>query len=174
MTKVLITGRQGSGKTSLIHTLSDLGYTAFNTDDIQGCTYLQHKTTGQTIDWPDGPVDWASYAWNWQRPVITKLLTQSTNVFVGAIVSNQQDFYADFDKIIVLTVSAETLRDRLSRHEHASHHLPGEIDRIVSNHEAKQNSLLTTVTVPLDANRPLAEIAQDILRICNIPYQPMQ
>jgi dephospho-CoA kinase len=54
MSKFLITGRQGSGKTTVIKQLQKLGYTAYNTDDLPDVTKLQDKETGETIEWPEG------------------------------------------------------------------------------------------------------------------------
>ena len=102
MGKYLITGRQGSGKTTVIKQLQKLGYTAYNTDDLPDVTKLQNKETNETIDWPEGKVDWSRYAWNWQKPEIEKLLASDEIVFIGAVVSNQVDFYPMFDKVLLL------------------------------------------------------------------------
>lgn len=164
MGKYLITGRQGSGKTTVIRYLQTLGYIAYNTDDLPDATKLQNKETGETIEWPEGTVDWSTYSWNWQKPEIEKLLQSNDNVFIGAIVSNQADSYPMFDKVFVITVSVDTLRARLKTHEHASHHLPGEINRITKNHENKQTVLITADTEPISGERSVEEIANDILK----------
>jgi broad-specificity NMP kinase len=168
MSKFLITGRQGCGKTTAIKLLERSSFAAFNTDDIVGATRLENKTTGETIDWPSEKVDWTVYAWNWQRSVIEDLLSRDETVFLGGVVSNQKDFYDLFDKVFVLMVSTGTLEQHLKTHEHASHHLPGEIERILTNHEAKQQALVDDGGIPIDANRSPVEIVQDILKIAEI------
>ena len=120
--------------------------------------------SGKTIDWPEGKVDWETYSWNWQSPKILQILATNDPVFLGAVVSNQAEFYKYFDKIFVLMVSPETLHGRLLQHEHVSHHLPGEIERILLHHEEKQQGLLSNNTIPIDADRPLAEIYNVILK----------
>ena len=163
MGKYLITGRQGSGKTTVIKQLQKLGYTAYNTDDLLDVTKLQDKETKETIEWPEGKVDWSRYAWNWQKPEIEKLLASDEIVFIGAVVSNQVDFYPMFDKVFVITVSVNTLRTRLENHEHSSHHLPGEIDRITNDHEKKQASLINEGAEPISGEGTPSETANLIL-----------
>lgn len=164
MSKYLITGRQGSGKTTIIKILQERGFTAYNTDDLPESTKLQDKVTGETIPWPDGKVDWTKYAWNWQRSEIERLLASDETVFLGAIVSNQKDFYTLFDKVFLLTIDSDTLRQRLETHEHASHHLPGEIERILLDHELKQERLMKQGAESIVATRPPQEVVDDILR----------
>ena len=163
MGKYLITGRQGSGKTTVIKQLQKLGYTAYNTDDLLDVTKLQDKETKETIEWPEGKVDWSRYAWNWQKPEIEKLLASDEIVFIGAVVSNQVDFYPMFDKVFVVTVSINTLKTRLENHEHSSHHLPGEIDRITNDHEKKQASLINEGAEPISGEGTPSETANLIL-----------
>jgi dephospho-CoA kinase len=163
MSKYLITGRQGSGKTTVIKQLQKLGYTAYNTDDLPNLTKLQDRETGETIEWPDGKVDWSRYAWNWQKPEIEKLLASDEIVFIGAVVSNQVDFYPMFDKVFVITVSVNTLKTRLENHEHSSHHLPGEIDRITNDHEKKQASFINEGAEPISGEGTPSETAISIL-----------
>jgi broad-specificity NMP kinase len=163
MGKYFITGRQGSGKTTVIKLLQAGGYSAYNTDELPEATKLQDKITGEVIAWPIGEVDWNKYAWNWQRPEIERLLAADENVFLGAVVSNQSDFYPTFDKIFVLTVSSNTLRQRLETHEHKSHHLPGKIERLLTDHENKQRSFMVEGTEPIDGNRSASDIVDEIL-----------
>lgn len=163
MAKYFITGRQGSGKTTAIKCLRELGYTAYNTDDLPGVTRLQDKETGKIIDWPKGIVDWTQYAWNWQKSEINQLIQSDDIVFVGAIVSNQVDYYYMFDKVFVITVSSSTLISRLSTHEHDTHHMSGEIDRIAKDHETKQQLLLCQGAIPINGERSVEEVVNDIL-----------
>jgi broad-specificity NMP kinase len=163
MGKYLITGCKGSGKSTAIKSLVKLGYTAYNTDDLPNTTKLQNIETNNVIEWPDGKVDWSKYAWNWQKSEIEKLLASDKSVFIGAVVSNQKDFYPLFDKVFVIIVNPETLRSHLEEHEHASHHLPGEIEKILSVLEKQQNLFINEGAEPIDGNRPTDQIVKDIL-----------
>lgn len=164
MGRFLITGRQGSGKTTVIKRLDEKGYIAYNTDDIPESTKLENIETGEVVEWPEGAVDWSKYAWKWQRNKIEELLQSGDNVFVGAIVAGQINYYDMFDQVFVLIVDNDSIRRRLSSHEHDSHKLPGEIDRIVAKHEEKQKKLVTGKAEPVDANRSCDEIVEEILQ----------
>jgi len=163
MGKYFITGRKGSGKTTVIKALQERGFTAYNTDDLPDSTKLQNKETDEVVPWPEGVVDWTKYSWNWQKPEIEKLLASDKTVFIGAVTSNQSDFYAMFDKVFLITVDSDTLRQRLEKHEHASHHQPGEIERIVSDHEGRQQRMIKEGVEPVSGTRPTDEIVEDIL-----------
>lgn len=117
--KILITGRPGSGKTTVIRELQKRGFTAYNTDDYDDVTKLQDQISGEQVPWPSGPVDWKKYTWNWQTDGIERLLNSSETVFLGGIVGNQKEFYPKFDKIFALTLSTETLAKRLETHSHS-------------------------------------------------------
>jgi broad-specificity NMP kinase len=162
--KYLITGCAGSGKTTAIRLLQKLGYTAYNTDDLPNSTKLQHRKTGQTIDWPEGKVDWTEYAWNWQKSEIERLLASDQTVFIGAVVSNGVDFYHLFDKVFVITVGADTLKSRLETHEHPTHHLPGEVERILLKRQEKQDLFINRGGIPIDGEQPPEQIIYDILK----------
>lgn len=165
MGKYFITGRKGSGKTTVIKLLQERGFTAYNTDDLPEATKLQDKETGEVIDWPaGGVVDWTKYSWNWQRPEIERLLASDETVFFGAIVSNQTEFYLLFDKVFVITVDSNTLRQRLETHEHESHHQPGELERMLADHESKQEKFIKAGAEPIPGGRPPEEIVDDILK----------
>ncbi len=163
MGKYLITGRQGAGKTAAIKELQTRSYTAYNTDDLPEVTSLQNISTGELVQWPKGPVDWTQFAWNWQKEELDKLLDSNDTVFVGAITSNQEQYYPLFNKIFALILSPESLRIRLNQHEHESHHLPGKIDRWVAFHEEKQQYFIDSGAVLIDANKPVHEVVDQIL-----------
>ena len=160
MGKYLITGRQGSGKTSVIRRLEEIGHTAYNIDDILGVTRLE-DSTGQLVGWPDGPIDWSYYRWNWQSEQLKQLLANDDTVFVGAVTGNQTEFYPLFDRIFVLIVDAHTLRQHLETHEH--NYTPEDIGRILEGHEANQPRFIAEGCIPINNNGSLDATVQAIL-----------
>lgn len=161
MGKYLITGRPGSGKTTVIEALKRRGFQAFNTDDMPEMTKLEEQETGKPVSWPAGVVDWKSYIWNWQEAGLRKLLQGDDDVFIGAIVGNQQEFYPLFDKIFALTVSAETLRKRLD--SHAYQRTAEEKEQAIAVHYDKQARFEKQELVLIPADGSVNEIVDDIL-----------
>lgn len=121
--------------------------------------------SGRAVDWPPKPIDWSKYAWNWQGEELKKLLASDETVFVGAIVSNQAQFYDLFDKIFVLTATPATVRRRLlnrTNNDFGKH--PDELKGILAYHVHLQKKLLRIPTaVTIDANRPLDTVVDDIV-----------
>lgn len=102
--------------------------------------------------------------------MIEELLSRDEDVILGGVVSNWKDFRPLFDKMFVLIVSSETLAQRLSTHEHESHHLPGIVERILANHEQKQQEFVDAGCIPINANRPTIEVVRNILLLAGIDH----
>jgi dephospho-CoA kinase len=161
MGKYLITGRPGSGKTTVIEALKQRGFHVFNTDDMPEVTRLEEQETGKPVPWPEGTVDWKKYIWNWQEAGLRKLLQSEDDIFIGAIVGNQQKFYPFFDKIFALTISTETLRKRLDSHAHPR--TVQEKEQAIAVHYVKQARFEKQDLILIPADGSIDEIIDNIL-----------
>jgi dephospho-CoA kinase len=169
--KFFITGVQGSGKTTVGRVLRRQGYKVFDIDHTAGLGKLRQLASGKLYDFvdiaaksPNGLVDWSKYWFELQGDRLKEILASGRTVFVTGSTSNCVDYYNLFDKVFVMVVDPETVRTRLINHEHASHHLPIEIDRIVETLNNKQQILLGSGnnTVAIDARASLEEIVRAI------------
>jgi hypothetical protein len=117
------------------------------------------------VEWPEGPVDWSEYAWNWQEAGLRKLLAGPGSVFVAAIASNQARFYSLFEAILVLVVDPVTLRNRLlSRTENDYGKHPDELVGILSYHAELERELRSAPrAAAIDATRPLQAVVDEII-----------
>ncbi len=89
MRRILLTGMSGTGKSSVIRALADLGYKAIDTDD------------GWCEQLPDGRQRWREDA------IAALLATEDTDVlFVAGCEENQVRFHPQFDRIILLSAPA--------------------------------------------------------------------
>lgn len=166
MGKYFITGRPGSGKSTVIRELQNRGFTAYDTDALPGVTVLQDKASGEVVEWPDGPVNWDRYVWNWQAKRIAELLASDETVFLGAIVGNQRNFYSLFDKVIVVTIDEQALSHRLETHEHDR--TPEEKRRLIANHVKKQQLLIDEGGIPVTNTGSVESIVDEILQLLHI------
>ena len=169
--KYLITGRQGSGKTTVGKELKKLGYTVFDIDHTDGLGKLRELKTNKLFNFSDiialnpyGIIDWNEYWYEVQVDRLKEILDKDDLVFITGITSNLKNHYRLFDEIFALMVDPKTVRERLVNHEHASHHLPSEVDRILENFEEKQRIMITSDqnVTQVDARQSLEHIIHAI------------
>ena len=117
MGKYLITGRGGTGKSSVCAMLESRDYNAVDSDTVLGLARSEDKNGKPiNIDWSHF-VDYETVAFNWQPAVLRRLLTVNQNVFLCGSASNQLEFHDLFDKVFVLTLTPETHRNRLQHRD---------------------------------------------------------
>ena len=163
MAKFLITGDPGSGKSTLAKELGRRGYAAYDADDLPDVTRLE-DAAGRPADWPEPPLDWSRYAWNWQEEGLRERLASAGTVFVAAIASNQDKFYSWFDAIFVLVAGPAVLRERLDGREGRYGRHPAELAEILGGHAERVAGMLSPPhAVAVDATRPLQEVAEDVI-----------
>ena len=170
--KYLITGRQGSGKTTLCRLLIKSGYAAFDIDHTDGLAKLRDRITDKAYSWSELPnfqpgdtVDWNRYVYEVHSTKLRELLDSNQLVFICGGTNNIVDYASWYDKIFVLTINREIARQRLLKHETVSHHLPGEIERMLTDFEKKQQKLLDMApnTVQIDASSKATDVLELIM-----------
>jgi dephospho-CoA kinase len=158
--KYLITGRQGTGKTTVIRELQRRGYTAYNTDEMDGLTRLEETATGKPLALKHSEVNWDLTSWNWQKEPLEALLNSGEIIFIGAVTTNQATFYDRFDRIFALIVTPETLARNLASHEHG--YDKSMIERVLA-HQYRQQRFLDDGAIPINNDRPISDTVDEIL-----------
>jgi shikimate kinase len=110
MTRVLITGMSGTGKSSVIERLAALGYRAIDAD------------TPEWSEWAPMPAPGAfpglapELDWVWREDRLRQLLADSSAepLFVSGCAPNQRRFHDRFDHIVLLSAPGDVLVDRLA------------------------------------------------------------
>ncbi|MEU6721913.1 AAA family ATPase [Nonomuraea sp. NPDC046802] len=102
MSKILITGMSGTGKSTAVEVLGARGHQAVDTDTDE----WSHWVTS-----PGGEADWV-----WREEAMDELLAghQEGHLFVAGCKSNQGRFYARFDHVVLLSVPAEIMLARIA------------------------------------------------------------
>jgi dephospho-CoA kinase len=93
MSRVLVTGMSGVGKSTLLAGLARRGQTVVDTDY-------------------DG---WVLQDGTWDEPRMQDLLDHADSVVVSGTVENQVLFYGYFDHVVLLSAPLETLLDRVKQ-----------------------------------------------------------
>jgi shikimate kinase len=91
MSRVLVTGMSGVGKSTLLEGLARRGYTVLDTDY-------------------DG---WVLADGRWDEARMSDLLDCVTSIVISGTVENQAKFYDRFDHIVLLSAPIETLTPRV-------------------------------------------------------------
>ena len=148
MKRILLTGMSGTGKSSVIRALADLGYKAIDTDD------------GWCEQLPDGRQRWREDA------IAILLATEDADVlFVAGCEENQARFHPQFDRIILLSAPVQIMMQRLAdRTSNPYGKTPGDLDRVLSDTENIEPLLRQVADHEISTTMPLGDVVQAILR----------
>jgi dephospho-CoA kinase len=102
MTKVLVTGMSGTGKSSALRMLKTRGHDVVDTDTNEWSHWVKDE---------NGMPDWI-----WREDAMASLLSapRDASLFVAGCKTNQGDFYQFFDHVVLLDAPTEVLFDRLA------------------------------------------------------------
>ncbi len=159
MSRILLTGMSGTGKSSALAELGRRGYRVVDTDEPGWREYRLHPE-------PIDELHRGEYLWVEQR--MSELLDSDDgrSLFVAGGARNQSNFYARFDAIVLLTAPADVLLDRVSRRSTNSYgKTPLERAEILADLEEIEPLLRQACTHELDATRPLADTVADLVSI---------
>lgn len=149
MRRILVTGMSGTGKSSVIRALANLGYKAIDTDD-GWCERL-----------PDGRQRWREDA------IAALLATEDTDVlFVAGCEENQVRFHPQFDRIILLSAPANTMMQRLgARTRNPYGKTPEDLGRVIRDTQDIEPLLRQAADHEISTTLPLHDVVTGILRL---------
>ena len=159
MSRVLVTGLSGTGKSSALAELGRRGYRVVDTDVPGWREYREHA---------EPPDELHRGEWLWVEDRMTALLESDDgrSLFVGGCVRNQSKFYDRFDAVVLLSAPAEVILDRVARRTTNSYgKAPLERAMIVADLAEIEPLLREGCTHELDASRPLDEVVADLIAI---------
>jgi dephospho-CoA kinase len=148
MKRVLLTGMSGTGKSSVIQALADLGYKAIDIDD------------GWCQQLPDGRQRWREDA------IAVLLATEDAEVlFVAGCEENQVRFHPQFDRIILLSAPIQIMMQRLAdRASNPYGKTPGDLGRVLSHTKNIEPLLRRVADHEISTTMPLGDVVRAILR----------
>ena len=165
--KILLTGISGVGKTTTLVELEKLGSFVIDIDTTGLCKW-KHKDTKEIVHYG---LDGKDYAWleshGWycdteRLKILLSAIREDKNVFVSALTENMEEVVELFDKVFILTVDEEELRQRLTeRTTNPFGRKEDEQDFIIS----EQSKLLQKINDPIriETNITPSEVAKKIL-----------
>jgi dephospho-CoA kinase len=163
MSRVLVTGMSGTGKSSALAELGRHGYRVVDTDDPGWREY--RKDVGSSDEVHRGE-------WLWIEERIAGLLDSDDgrSLFVQGCVRNQSKFYDRFDAIVLLSAPSEVILDRIERRT-TNNYGKSRVERamILEDLASVEPLLRATCTHELDASRPLDDVVADLIAIASSP-----
>ena len=150
-----------SSISTLIGELAALGYKAVDMDDAGWSEYR----------WISDPsvVDGAGVReWVWQEERVRDLLSadDADVLFVGGCASNQWQFYAQFDHIVLLSAPVPVMVERLAtRTTNSFGKDPAELARILDDQANVEPRLRSIATVELDTRAPVGELVTAVVAL---------
>lgn len=158
MTRVLVTGMSGVGKSTVIAALGERGHRAVDTDSDEWSRW-------ETL--PDGSQDWV-----WREDAIAELLAEhaTRTLFLAGCKSNQGRFYKQLEAVVLLTAPLETLLERIARRDTNPYGKSDEERALVVHHVATVEPLLRrTATHVLDATVSVPALVDQLEAIAAKP-----
>lgn len=153
MTRVLLTGMSGTGKSTVIEELTAHGYDAVDTDD------------DDWHEWVEVPGEGPNWIWRAER--IEWLLSSHADgtLFVSGCVSNQGAFYHLFDRIVLLSAPRELIVERLrTRTNNPYGKAPHELAETLEYLDTVEPLLRRGATLEVDTSQPVERVVEIILR----------
>jgi shikimate kinase len=163
MSRVLLTGISGTGKSSALAELGRRGYRVVDTDDPGWREYRKYVE-------PTDELRRGEFLWVEER--MTELLDSDDgrSLFVAGGVMNQAKFYDRFDAVVLLSASADVILNRVSRRKTNYYgKTPLERAEILADLVEVEPRLREECTHELDASRPLADTVADLIAIASRP-----
>ncbi|MCY1145055.1 AAA family ATPase [Actinoplanes sp. Pm04-4] len=159
MSKVLITGMSGTGKSSALVELARLGYRVVDTDDPGWREYHEYA---------DAPDELHRGEWLWAEDKIAELLDadDERSLFVQGCVRNQGKFYDRFDAVVLLSAPSHVILQRIAQRTTNNYgKSPLERAMILDDLQHVEPLLRATCTHELDASRHLGEVVAHLVKI---------
>ncbi len=161
MTRVLITGMSGTGKSTVIQALAARGYRAVDADE-DGLSSIVSVPEGELTGLDPGQ-DWV-----WDEARIEILLASSGAgvLFLGGCSPNQGMFYSWFDHVILLSAPDAVIVERLRTRTTSPYgKRPEEIARTLALRQTIEPLLRRGASHEIDTTAPLDEVVARVLRI---------
>ena len=160
MSRVLVTGISGTGKSSALAELGRRGYRVVDTDEPGWREYRPHA-------FPDRL---HRGEWHWIEERMSRLLDadDGRSLFVEGCSANQWKLYERFDAVVLLSAPADVILDRVARRTTNDYgKTPLERAMILDDLANVEPLLRASCTHELDASRPLDDVVADLIAIAS-------
>lgn len=174
MPLIYITGVSGSGKSAVAEELKKRGYEAIDADN-EGYNQWHNNETNEIVPSPGDAIvrslEWfTKFDWVTSIEKVTKLAkrAQYKTIFFCSTAGHEKELWKLYDKVVCLEVDENTLRQRIAtRTSNNFGKEPHELEEILKWHKTSSADYRKLGATIVDANHPLDQVVDDILKIAN-------
>ena len=171
MPKIYITGVSGTGKTTLAGILKSRGFHTIGLDETENLCHWVHKGSGNIIK-EDVVLDKKfidTHDWICDAGYLKELIEKSKGTVVAfGAASNQNEFLAIFDTVLLLRCKPETFIKRIEeRKDNIFGKEKTAQESILGWYEYFENELLKKGAIPIDAERLIEEVVAQVISEIN-------
>ena len=161
MTRILVTGISGTGKSSALGELGRRGYRVVDTDEPGWREYRKYPE-------PIDELHRGEFLWIEDRMTALLDSDDGRSLFVGGGTRNQSKFYDRFDAVVLLSAPVDVMLDRVARRTTNTYGRTAlERAEILADLAEVEPLLRQGCTHEIDASRPLEEVAADLIAIAS-------
>ena len=171
MALIFITGTSGAGKSTVREELRRRGARAYDTDEdeiAQWTDKITGKITPLVADAHRTPEFLARNDWKADPERVRQLAQESETrtVFLCGFIGNEEEVWAFFDTVFLLSIDEVTMRHRLlTRTAHDFGTKPHELELLLAWNEAINEHYLNRGAIVIDGTMPPPLVADEIIRV---------
>jgi shikimate kinase len=161
MTRVLITGMSGTGKSAVTQDLTARGYRAYDLDTVEWSEWIDADPSDVLT--PAQGKDWV-----WRDTRVRTLLSEPGDgtLFVSGCAANMRDFFLLIDVVILLSAPVATIMARLAARAPGRYgHDLEEREKVAALISSVEPLLRDSADCEIDTRRPLSATVDEILRL---------
>ena len=159
MSRILVTGVSGTGKSSALAELGRRGYRVVDTDEPGWRVYREHVDSSDELQRGE---------WLWVEERMTRLLDTDDvrSLFVEGCSANQSRFYERFNAVVLLSAPTDVILGRVARRTTNDYGKTRLEQAMILDDLANVEPLLrASCTHELDASRPIDDVVADLIAI---------